>query len=128
MTLRTVEELLDDLSYSLSTPEAQHMISLIEQDRRSRVHVILRRYLSKEEIETVIDHYRNIIESDIELVEIKISDIPVVEDDQKYIFRAGLDLTPAASLYLNEGVLQFYSHKGFLPLSKAQQAWKLVKK
>ena len=128
MELRTAKELIDDLSYSLATPEAQDMISLIERNNLRPVYEMLDRYLKKEEIEIVIKHFRDQVETNIELIEISVSDIPLVDSDQLYIFRVGLQVTSTTGIYDFDGTFKFCTQNGFKKLDEAQQVWKVVNK
>jgi len=128
MELKTAKELIDDLGYCLSTPEAQDMLSLIERNNLKPVYEMLNRYLKKEEIEIVIKHFRDQVETNIELIEISVSDIPLIDNDQLYIFRVGLQVTSTTGIYEFDGKFKFYTQTGFKNLNDAQQVWKVVNK
>lgn len=57
--VRDIEEIINDLGYCFSSPEAEHFYEQILSRKYNKARKMLREYLEDEEIEKVINHFIN---------------------------------------------------------------------
>lgn len=128
MTTETIEKLIEDLSYSFSTPEAQDFMELVKEGRYIKaVNFLVRENGSdKDDAKRIVDHFRKEVEQKFTLVEITLADIDLSDSKQRYIFNYGGSLNPSEIYRYKDEAPTFYHNSQFLPLGLARQIWKVV--
>lgn len=127
---RSVQEILDDLSYSMASPEADAIYYDMKIGDYKEARKMLKKYLDKDELDLVINFFKNKNNTKYQLVEIKASDITPNDYSANYLFKLGTSLIQSnvygpgeISSTLNEP--SFYAEHDWHPIEKAQQIWRI---
>lgn len=140
---RTVEDMINELGYAWSSPEAEHFHSLLQDKNTTEAKEMLLEYYEEEEAQMILDYFQkkmdrkfNIIQTSIEEIEKEFP--PVVCAGQEtpellcnikgtlvktYLYNNGYDKP-------NDFWSVFYEPKGFIRFDKSNvfQVWKVVEK
>lgn len=127
---KNIDDILEELSYSMATPEAQEFHLYIQEKKFSIAKKCLLEHTDEETASFVVNYFKKLKKENVKLVEIKVNDIPQEESSQQYIFRVGKDMY-CSRIYenirasKNQDKYGFYTSGAFLDLSKADQAWRV---
>lgn len=124
---RSVDEILDDLSYSMASPEAQAIFESIQSKNYAYAKKALKKYLENDEVNLVLNFYKKKHEQKYELVEIEVKDINIKDFKTEYLFKVGEQISKSTlEPYNNDDDIRFYLTPNFYKLKQAQQIWKIV--
>lgn len=121
-----IKDVLNDISNSFSTPEAQHLHQLVvEQDFEKTAKLLKKKFPKGTDAEQMIDVlYKNLTQK-YKLVEVSLQEIDVKDEEQNYIFLFGGSFT-------RSNIMEYHSQKCFfdncecVSIEKAIQIWKVV--
>jgi hypothetical protein len=122
---QNVEDILEDLSYSMASPEAEYFHRLMADNKYTEAQSLLNEHISEEESSIVINYFKSKNNQTIELKEISLSENFKAEPEQMYLFKLGAGLYQS-SIEEWHGTLAFFAQNTFQPLEKAQQIWKIL--
>ena len=119
-----IEQILDDLSYSFSTPEAVELHSYIADKKFNKAKKILLDHTDIETAQRIIEHIhikntKKIIFEEIDMVSLNVNDL-----EQKYLFSYGGELY-SGKLYSGKNGLWFWANSSMIDLNKVNQIWKI---
>lgn len=128
-----IEEILEDLSYSWSTPEAQDFHHKVRNKKYTSAKKMLEKEgLSKEQVEVVIKYFKNQFSSKRKLIEYFPSEYENLTTKDELLVSYGGTIT-ATVISKEERYTGFqencfyYREEGFVPLKNAIQVWKVEK-
>ena len=128
MESKSVEDILEDLSYSFSTPEAQGLQLLIIEKKFAKATKMLLKYTSAADAKRVIDYFHEKNTRKIELVEITIKDIVLGNEKLEYLFKIGTKVAKSSVFKIHHDSLDYNIYIGgqmFL-LKQVNQVWKIL--
>lgn len=121
-----IEDILEDLSYSMASPEAKHFQNLLTNKKFPEAKELLLEHIGEDEATAVINHLTTALKKRMVLVEINAADIPLVEDDQNYLVRFGAELIPTYLSKDQKGYYYFSTNLGRFYIDKVEQVWKIT--
>lgn len=124
---RDIDAILEDLSYSMASPEAKSIYQDIQDKEYEEASKSLSKYLDQDEIECVIEHFKKKNNQTYVLTEIKLEDIDLMDFKQVYLFKVGEVLAQSCiyDSFRAQNEKDFYSQHQPYFLSQAQQIWKI---
>lgn len=133
-----VNDILDDLAYSISSAESEHLNQLIREGNYKEATKILSDYCSEEEIKLLFEHFKKESERKYSLEEVHLEEL--IESVRKsYEKKEYINPSLLINYKGNMGVssicvsndlnkIEVYLNGfGFVPLSEVQQVWLLKK-
>ena len=126
--MQTVEEILEELSYSFATPEAQELHRLIFDKKFAKAKKMLLKYISPEDSKRVIDYFHQKNTKKIELIEINVKDIVLGNEKQQYLFKVGSQLaqSPVFKLHHDSTDYSIFMGGEMFSLKQVTQVWKVI--
>lgn len=133
-----VNDILDDLAYSISSAESEHLSQLIREGNYKEATEILSDYCSEKEIKLLFEHFKKQSERMYSLEEVILEELikSVIESYKKkeYInpsllinYKGNMGVSSiCVSNDLNK-IEVYLNGFGFVPLSEVQQVWLLKK-
>lgn len=130
-----VDQILEDLSYSWATPEAQHFHSLIKENKKSTAKNMLRKEnLSEAQIKAVMNYFSKQLQEKKKLIEYFSYEFDNFSVDDDILVSYGGDIF-SSKVYRDDTRVVFHNTSCFfdknsiswVPLSKAKQIWKIEK-
>jgi hypothetical protein len=127
--IEEMEEMLEDLSYSMASPPAIEMMQHIRlKEFKEAEKILIDERVSENNAKKLVAYLHNKISQRVELVEISLNEIELKKSKDKYLFRIGEKLIKS-SLYEREpGKFSIFTEDDVVPIEKAEQVWKVVKK
>lgn len=131
-----VNEILNDLAYSISSSESEHLSELIKEGNYKEATKILSDYCSEEEITLLFEHFKKESERKYSLEEIALEDL-IKSVTESYEKKENISLSLLVNYKGNMGVSNIFISNdlnkidvylngfGFVPLSEVQQVWLL---
>lgn len=138
---RTAEDIIDELSYAWSSPEAEHFHHLLEEENISEAKKMLLEYYEEDEAQIVLDHFKKKMNRKFEIVPTSIEEIerefPPVEyaDKETPNLLCNIKGNIVKTYLYNNGYKKpndfwsvFYESQGFIKFDKTNvfQVWKII--
>jgi hypothetical protein len=125
---KSVQDILEDLSYSFATPEAQELHRLIFDKKFAKAKKMLLEYISEVDAKRVIDYFHEKNTRKIQLVEITVKDIVLGNEKQQYLFKIGDQLAQSSVFKLHHDSPDYsiYMSGQMFSLKQVNQVWKIV--
>lgn len=121
-----VDEILEDLSYRFSTPEALEFYRAINAGNFSKAKAMLANELSDQDAGMLMEYLIAEKKQKYNLTEFPFKDLSLLKEDDSVVLNYS-GIIVHSKLYLSRESLCFYYDNSFISISKAQQLW-LVKK
>lgn len=122
----TVEDLVNDLTLTFNSCEAQDLYQLIVDKKRSKAFEILRTSYSEEDSNAIIDYYYAKHDKKISFKEVSVEDIEKIAEQKKYLFKIGNSLIQSKLYFERNEWTLFMDREGWVPITKASQIWEIV--
>jgi hypothetical protein len=124
---QTVQDILNDLSYSLSSPEAQEIYQSIQNKKYAQAKKLLKEHIDEQDAIRVVEFYKKQNAQKYEFVEIEIQDIDLTDYKTQYLFKMGEEIAKSnIEPYRSDDNLCYFMNSKFHTLDKAHQVWKIV--
>lgn len=123
-----VQEIIEELSYSWSTPEAQHYHELVRNKKYAQAQKMLAKEdLDKESVDLVMNYFKQQMHGKKKLVEYYPSEYENLTEKDNILVSYGGTMTPTQISNMNDsrGTCFYFSGEGFVPVKKAIQIWKV---
>lgn len=137
MTLETnaikdIDDLLNELGYAFSTPEAEDFSYAINSKNYKKARKMLSKHFEKEDMEIIISYFKNNSKRKYVLQEIFYENFELMSTDDKFAnnfivnYQGNLISTNATDVI--KGQFSFYFNGNFINFNKADQIWLSIKK
>lgn len=127
-----VEKILDDLSYSWSSPEAEHFQECIKTGQDKKAEKMLKEEgLNKESVQAVMEYFKEKYTAKKVLVEVLPKDYETLKENDIVLVSYGSILFSTRvsheERYTDHKGLCFFDKEAYhyVPLTKATQVWKV---
>ncbi len=120
-----IQDLLEELSYAFSTPEAADFNYLMINRKFAKATKMLVEYISHEDADLLVKHLHAENIKTVSLVEISVSEIDLKNDQQRYLIKVGLEFGTSSLIQMSES-LGFFLGSSLITLDKVSQIWKIV--
>lgn len=121
-----VDEILNDLSYRFSTPEASDFYRAINEGKFSKARTMLAKEISEEDVNILMEYLIAEKKQKYALNEFPLKEVgSLKEGDSVVLNYSGIVLH--SKLYMSNNNLCFYYDSTFITISKVQQIWLVTK-
>lgn len=129
---RDIDDLLNELGYAFSTPEAEDFSYAINSKNYKKARKMLSAHFEKEEMEAIVSYFKKNSKRKYVLQEIAYEDFELMSTNDKFSnnfivnYQGNLVSTNATDLL--KGQVSFYFNGDFINFDKADQIWISTKK